>query len=371
MKALIITLHHVRNFGSMLQTYATQYTLEKYGINTEVINFIPQGLTLKTGINTIKPEGNIIKKICRKTAATITFTIRQIVMICFNKKYINVSAKIYKSYEELKKNPPEADVYISGSDQIWNTQNSNLPTDINAYYLDFVPKEKKKISYASSIGKESFLDQEANMVRSHLKSYYMVSVRERQAAELLETIGIKKVFHVVDPTLLLSANEWSNFYRRDKRKRAKQEEYVFVYNLNRNQQLKTYATNLAKEKNLKIINFADTLDFIPGAINRIINTPFDFIKYLSEATYVLTDSFHGTAFSINFNKQFLTFPAPKYNSRINSVLEVFELEDRLYQEGENQLQKDIDYERVNNILDKERNRCLDVLLRAVKNNEWS
>ena len=201
MKVSIITLHHVRNFGSMLQTYATQYVLEKHKVKVEVINFVPQGLTLKTGINTIESKGGITKRILRKVAVAITFSIRQAVMIRFNQKYINMSAKIYKNYEELKENPPEADVYISGSDQIWNTQNSNLPTDLKAYYLGFVSREKKKISYASSIGKDSFSNGEARMVSSYLNNYYMVSVREKQAVELLERIGLKDVYHVVDPTI--------------------------------------------------------------------------------------------------------------------------------------------------------------------------
>ncbi len=369
MKVSIITLHHVRNFGSMLQTYATQYVLEKHKVKVEVINFVPQGLTLKTGINTIESKGGITKRILRKVAVAITFSIRQAVMIRFNQKYINMSAKIYKNYEELKENPPEADVYISGSDQIWNTQNSNLPTDLKAYYLGFVSREKKKISYASSIGKDSFSNGEARMVSSYLNNYYMVSVREKQAVELLERIGLKDVYHVVDPTLLLSANEWRKFCEKNRRKEDKIKEYIFVYNLNRNLKLKKYAVNLSKEKNLKIVNFADTLDFIPGAVNRILNSPFDFIKYISQASYVLTDSFHGTAFAINFNRQFLTFPAPKYNSRIESLLEVFGLEKRLYQEGVNQLQYKIEYERVNDILKKERIRCLDILFKALKNNE--
>lgn len=327
MKIAVITLHHVRNYGSMLQTYATQKALTDMGHTVEIVDFIPQGLTLKTGIRTIASRSNPLIRFVRKASAAAVFAVQQLSMIRFLKKNTTLTKQIYHTYTELKNNPPVADVYISGSDQIWNTQNANLPEDILAYYLQFSPENAKRIAYASSIGKDSFSEEEQANVKGWLSSFCAIGVRESHGVELLKSIGVETATHVVDPTLLLDASQWMAFC--NKKTAAPKKPYIFVYNLNRNPEIKRYAKRLAEKENLEIVNFASTLDFIRGAHNRLYNTAHDFLYYLYHAKYVVTDSFHGTAFSINFSKQFVTFTAPKFNSRIHSVLTLFGLQDRL------------------------------------------
>lgn len=365
MKVAVITLHHVRNYGSLLQTYATQEILKKLNCEVEIIDFIPKGLTLSCGIKTIKASGNLIKDIIRKLGASLVFSIEQADTVRFLNKNISLTKQTYHNFDELLASPPLADAYISGSDQIWNTQNANLPTDILAYYLEFAPEGKKRIAYASSIGKTEFSDDEAENVKSHLEKYCAIGVREKQAVELLKTIGIEASKHVLDPTLLLTPNEWKSFLG----KQNKEKPYIFVYNLNRNPHIKSFASLLSREKNLPIINFAHTLDFIPSAKNRLINSAYDFLYYLSNAEYVITDSFHGTAFSINFGKQFLTFSAPKFNSRIQSILELFSLESRLSAAACNDItiiDKPLDKEGIERALSHERKTSLDFLKSALE-----
>ena len=369
MKILVITLHHVRNFGSMLQTYATQETLQGLGHEVEIIDFVPRGLTLKFGIQSIKKSNNILNNIIRKIAVLITFSDRQVTMLKFMKKNICLTKKSYSSFFELLHNPPEADAYISGSDQIWNTQNNNLPEDIKAYYLDFVPEGKKRIAYASSIGKQDFDEKEKEEVKGHLEKFDHVSVREIQAVKMLEDIGITNVHHVLDPTLLLTKQQWSQFLGNYTKKI---DPYIFIYNLNRNQRIKEFARKLSKEEGLKIINFSDTFDFIKGAKNRIHNSAYDFIFYICNAEYVITDSFHGTAFSINLSKQFVTFAAPKYNSRIESILNLFNLKERMVENGRDPcdiIKKKIDYAKIQNILIEERVKSEEYLRQALSNNK--
>ena len=153
---------------------------------------------------------------------------------------------------------------------------------------------------------------------------------------------------MVDPTLLLRGEDWRKFASV---KKAPKPGYVFVYNLNRNGLIKEMAQTIAKEKGLRIINFADTFDFIKGAENRFGNSAEDFVNHIAHAEYVVTDSFHGTAFSLNLNRQVIVVKAPRYNSRIESILRVAGLlETRLVgtvEEGLKALTTPIDYQQVN------------------------
>jgi len=331
MKVSVITLHHVRNYGSLLQTYATQKTLEALGHEVEIVDFVPRGLTLRCGIATIRSGGNPLESAVRRCGAALVFTVEQLSMMRFLRKYITLTSRTYHSFGELTGEPPEADAYISGSDQVWNTQNANLPEDICAYYLAYAPEGLPRIAYASSIGKDAFdSTEEADAVKAHLKRYTAIGVRESHAVELLESIGIDNAVHIPDPTMAHDAGFWRSFCGPRKHK----EPYILVYNLNRNSGIKDYARRLSKEKELPVVNFAHTLDFIPGARNRIHSTARDFINFLAYAEYVVTDSFHGTAFSINLGRPFVTFAAPRFNSRIESVLAHFGLSGRLLTETE-------------------------------------
>lgn len=366
MKIDIITLHHVRNQGSLLQTYALQHFLACKGFANEVIDYVPVGLTLKKGVATIRKSGSPAKDLARKLCAAAVFSAQQRMVNRFLSRHVRLSERRYHRYKDLLENPPDADVYISGSDQIWNTQNANEPDDIKGYYLCFVPEGKKRISYASSIGKDSFDQGEAEMVRHALEAFQAISVREKQAVDLLASIGLKNAVHVVDPTLLLDADAWRAFCRHHK---PPKQRYIFVYNLNRNPDIKKLAAALAEEKKLPIVNFADTLDFIRGAKNLLFNSPHEFLYYIGNAEYVLTDSFHGTVFSINLGRQFITFPAPRFNSRIESILEVFGLQNRLWQAGigadVSALPEPIDYEIIQPQVDSVRQRCRQWLIDAI------
>lgn len=354
----VITLHNVTNFGSMLQTYATQYIIQKLGCEVEIIDFVPEGLTLYRAMFPKNENRSFVSKSIRFFPKLVCNIVQYSVLNKFLKKYICRSKIKYNSYEELLKNPPEADIYMSGSDQIWNTQNSNKKNDIKAYYLQFVPENRKRISYAGSFGKKQFSNEVMEDMEKYLKKYDSISVRESFGIEILEKLGIKKGVHVLDPTLLLNKKEWKEFIHP-----VKETKYLFVYNLNRNPVIKKYAQIIAKEKKLNIVNFSDTFEFIKNARNRLINGPEDFVSYIANADYIITDSFHGIAFSINFNKQFVCVKAPKYNSRLESILNLVELSERLF-ETEIDLEiayKDINYKKINEIINNNRIKSLKYL----------
>lgn len=362
MKVEIITLHYVTNFGSLLQTYATQRIIRNMNCESEMIDFVPVGLSFKMAVWP-KNRSTISKVI--KFIPLLICNIFQFNMVkTFLKKYISLSKIRYKSYYSLKKNYPKADVYVSGSDQIWNTQNNNLPDDLGAYYLAFV-KNKKKISYASSFGKEKFNDIEKMMVSNWLNEYSAISVREDTALNTLNEFGLSGQ-QVLDPTLLLTTSDWEDLII----EKGPSYNYIFVYNLNRNKTIEKIAIAISRIKNLRIINIADTFEMIQGAKNKLFNTPHTFLNYLKNAEYVITDSFHGTAFSINFSKQFICVPAPQYNCRIESLLRLFKLESRMVcsvDSALSEINKTIDYFTVNKKLYELRSDSLNYLQRVLNN----
>lgn len=361
MKISVITLHRVTNFGSLLQTYATQKSLEKLGHEAEVVDFVPEGLTF---YRSVWPKGHsTVKRLIKFLPLLFCNTIQFSMSDSFLRKYINLTDKRFGSYGQLTADLPEADVYLSGSDQVWNTQNSNPPADLGAYYLAFAG-DKKRVAYAGSFGKDDFSTGETAQVTGWLKEYAAISVREDTALDTLRRFGLEGT-HVVDPTLLLTPEEW----RRLCAKKAPKPGYVFIYNLNRNKVLEEAAVAIAKKKGLRVVNFADTFEFVPGAENRFGNDPLDFLNYLSNADYVVTDSFHGTAFSLNFSKQVLSIPAPKYNCRLESILRLTGCTDRMFTTVEEALEKietPIDYTAAQEKLQQARTASLAYLKEALE-----
>lgn len=359
----IITLHRVTNFGSLLQTYATEQALRKLGVSVRIIDFVPEGLSFKRAI---WPKGGSIFKKTIKFLPLLACNVYQFHMSNhFLRHYVTLTDDKYRSYGELKSRKLEADIYLSGSDQVWNTQNSNPKEDLGAYYLAFV-QNKPKIAYAGSFGRTDFSTVEKEQIKKWLEQYCSISVREDSGLQLLSELGLKGK-HVVDPTFLLDRAQWLDFYS-SHRKAFPDTGYVFVYNLNRNKIIEEIAIAVAKEKGLRIVNFADTFEFIHGAKNKLFNTPLDFLGYIANADYVITDSFHGTSFSINLGRQFVTVAAPKYNTRIESVLRMMSLEDRLVSNSEKALQvlyRPIDYAKTNEIVGDRRRESIIFLENAL------
>lgn len=363
MKVELITLHRVTNFGSLLQTYASQKMLTSLGVNVEVVDFVPEGLSFKRAI---WPKGHsTIKKAIKLLPNIIVNAFQYSMVDQFLRSNINISKKRYKSYHDLEKDAPEADVYISGSDQLWNTQNNNPKDDIKAYYLQFAAPGKKRIAYSGSFGRYDFSEKEKMNMRNWLFQYDAISVREEAGVRFINELGIDGAIHVLDPTLLLDKDMWSNFVNKER----PSYNYVFVYNLNRNKTVEKIAKKIAKMKKIEIINFADTFEFIRGAKNRLFNKPEDLVYFIKNADYVVTDSFHGTAFSINFNTPFFTVPAPRFNTRLESILTLTELKDACYITSstisDQIIDQEIEWEKVNSILLKERKKASNFLKGAL------
>ena len=213
------------------------------------------------------------------------------------------------------------DLGISGSDQIWNPLLNKKVDDI--YYLNF-GKFRYKISYASSLGNYKFDSESFNdLIKRNLQSYLKISTREN-SAKLERLIG-KKVFNVCDPTLLLSKEEWANRLGINENISP----YILVYSLTDSDNVIKIAHLIAKKKNLKIINIGKTIYHYNDVRCVLDAGPKEFVELFYNASYVVTNSFHGTAFSINFKKQFLSVKHPKSPERAEHILSVTGLLSRL------------------------------------------
>lgn len=367
-KIEIITLQRVPNYGSVLQAYATQKVLENKGYQAEIINYFPERMTTKAMLRRIKNKNNKLKhSLMLRTIARIvilpSYYVRFKTFNKFTNEKLRMTKKVYHSCDELKIDVPEADIYCTGSDQVWNSDwNEGID---EALFLDFVPNNKKCIAYSASFGKKELNDWEIDKTKELLKKYDNISLREKSGVEILDKLGIKGSTHVVDPTLLLDGNEW----RKISSKKFQNEKYILVYNLNRNKKIDTYAKNLSKKTGLKVKYLSYQLHEFYKYGKMYCNPQVeDFLALIDNAEVVITDSFHATAFSINFNTDFVIVYPDKFSTRLQSILELTNLEDRVTK-NENDLKiydKKIDFEKINNIMKQEIKKSWDWLENALE-----
>lgn len=343
MKIGIITIHYGINYGSALQCFA----LSKYlGItypkcNISVINYIPERYRpLKRYFSTNKSVKGIKKAIYLILSAPNKFRY-QLLFDKFLKKNIPLGRKMYSS-GQVEKNYTDFDLLITGSDQIWNTDYNGGIDPL--YYLTFGNSNTIKISYAASCGKDWFDENELTKCISLWKQFDEISLREDVTKEAFQSLGFSEAKQVLDPVFLLSQEDWKKFLP----EREIREPYVFIYSLEGDEEKALdIATKIAQEKRIKVAmisyghiwNNNSRVDYYLRA-----KDPFQFLSLLENANYVVTNSFHGVAFSIRFRKQFIPIKRKKYNNRLDSILRMVKLEDRLIEKMDNVSFRKIDYQ---------------------------
>ena len=324
MKIAVITMHAVKNYGSALQTYATQKVLTDLGYDVEIINYIRKKNLDSNLADTWTRTDQGIKKIVRKAVLYPTLKQWKTVFNGYLNKFIQTSSCIYSDEEDLKADPVQADVFCTGSDQVWNSGwNNGIETP---FYLTFVPDEIPKIAIAASIGKSELSKEECNLIFPYLHRYDYISIRETSSAEFLKSQGFDNVDFCLDPTQLLTREQWldhSLSYR------TLPDKYVVLYQLNHNNAFDKYAEEFARRKGLPLYRICTRYDQVrlPGKPIFIPQVQ-EWLSILSNAEIVLTDSFHATAFCINLNTQFVSVFPNEYSCRIGDVLHLYGLEER-------------------------------------------
>lgn len=362
MKVGIVTLHKVLNFGSVLQAYCTCLRVRRLGYEPEIVNYMQPRYTIMGSVSSIWREafsGGMKRApaaFFRSVLKTISYFIQRHNFERFVRGYLPVGRGIFTSFRALVRTPPNADIYMTGSDQVWNSE-YNQGVD-SCHYLDFAPQGRPRISYAASFGKDSIPEKERLETQTLLKKYLSIGVRESSAVKIAEDLGVQGAVHVLDPTMLLSREEW---FAEFKPKRLMDEPYLLIYSVERSLDSLVYRTarRVADERNLKImfLSQAAALRSMSGCdVQKSFASVEDFVSAFYFADYVVASSFHGTAFSINFNRQFASVLPPKFGARPRSLLNLVGLTGRIVEadSDESQVITPIDYEKVNVLLEKER-----------------
>lgn len=362
-KIAIITLQGC-NYGNRLQNYAVQQKYKNYNADVYTLKNIALFnsrnhrivKSIKLCFSFIKSE---IKRdgVYRFTNSKGTKK-REKKFIDFNRKFITFSKEIFS----FRKNY-NYDLYIVGSDQVWNPYFGLKDLGL----LNFDMQNSKKISFSASIGVDEIPIPLKKKFANAIKNFDYISVREDKAKEIINSLGIEKDINVlVDPTMLLTADEWDKVSRKPKQlDNVTEKKYILNYFLGKlSETRKKEIERIARENNCHIINILDKKDpfYVSG--------PSEFLYLEKNAFLICTDSFHSSVFAILYNRPFIVFDrednVEKMNSRIDTLLKKFQLENRKYN-GKNITKGNLehDYNQAYIILDKERKKSEDFIKKTL------
>ncbi len=370
----IITYHKHYNYGTMLQAYALQKKIDDLGYESEIINF-KNDMSLSKGkllALRIKRLGIYVKN--RKKYMIMSRNKKNIekknkLFDEFYNTEMKVGTHFYKNTEELMKEPPLYDGYVVGSDQTWNPYASNGP---EAFFLPFVSDSKKKGSYAPSVSVSSLTEMQKEKYKRLLEGFEYLSCREEAGAKIIEEIMERPVRLVLDPTFLLDRNDWKKISMEKK----SEEKYILTYFLGEKKEHRNYVKELSAKLQYKIVSIPTTyIEMDDKLTEKEWIGPREFISLIENAEIVCTDSFHGMALSINFNKQFYVFCKTddsieeSENSRLYNILSLFEISDRMIGLNDEVFEdiEEIDYNEVNHKLNIVREDSINYLKNMLEN----
>lgn len=323
-KVGILTVHRLPNWGSALQGYALQKVVESLGFECECINYkYPNSWHIKKG-SWIQARPGIKRKIGVLLGMRAPFLLTMVDL--FVKKEIKESRE-FNSFEGIHSAPPIYDIYISGSDQIWNWK--SMCAD-STYLLDFVPDDRVKISYSSSFSVSYIPDNLKKMYINNLLRYNGLSVRESNGCKIIKDLLGKNVPIVLDPTLLLKKTQWCILSKKAKWKCELPSKYILSYLLDYTFDPKPAMTSLLYKLQeiykCPVIMIGRNNEMFKGDIFKMPNSQgigvYEFLWLVEHATVVASSSFHGTAFAINMGVPFISLIEKENqdDDRIESLL---------------------------------------------------
>lgn len=362
----ILTIHSAHNYGAMLQAYATKAFLMKHEKCVDIINYQPafldypyKAFNIDRMFRSKRPK-YLVPAIIREFSLYWLRKKRRIRFEDFFNKYI------CPNMIPVMTIPSDYDIYIVGSDQVWNTDITL--TYEKPYFADFpFPHESKRyISYASSLGKDSLNNYEINEFSKMLKNFDCISVRENSARKLLQPLVSKNIKVVLDPTLLLNRKDWNAICSS---KRIINEKYVLVYQIFENPNVLLKAKNIAQEIGARVFQLV-------AWPNRALSDqenlqgPSDFVSLIRDADFVVTTSFHGTAFSVIFEKDFYVVRLNNgRDGRAENLLSSINLQNRIVELNENVFFSKIDYSEARGLLEQQKDESSEYLLSSIYGND--
>lgn len=370
MKIGIITFHASNNCGSMLQSYALQQTLNKMEYKNEIIDFSNEAQQHMYAL--LRRPQNFHDVLYN--AATLAYY--KLFKRHFNdyksfiKEFLTLGYKSYSYNKELEELNSVYDVFITGSDQVWNP---SCPDADDAYYLNFV-EGKKKIAYAPSFGATSIVDKVENSqkYKKYIDDFDAVSIRENNGAKWIKELTGREVPVLVDPTLLLSKDEYEALAEGVE---IPQEKYIFYYAFKYSDEVNKVVKTISEEYDMPVY-ILDAKNWVKKAKQYGFKVtkgsgPKTFIKFLFGAELVLTTSFHGTVFSIIGNKKFWFIDSSMHNAdddRAQTLLDMFGLTCRMKTGDkilEDDIMKPVDYTDVDKKMKDRKEQACDFLKKAL------
>lgn len=372
----IITILKVNNYGAELQAYATQKVLQLMGYDAEIVDYLfyknPRHKRTKMSAPTVKLP--LKKRLAERLLPLISRwklrnygkeeRIRTAKFNQFHEDNTRLSV-CYDSLDKLKSSELDYDVLLTGSDQVWNP---GTYSNLDPYLLRFGNEKIKRVAYASSFGVTSVPEEMKQYYKDALSAYDAIGVREDKAVDLVKNLCGKEAKLVLDPTLLLDKEQWMKVA---KETYIPAEPYILIYELSNIPYIKKVAQHISRQTGMPIVRVCkDALqeDKEQNIINVIDAGPAEFIYLIEKAAWVVTNSFHGTAFSLNFGKQFYTvIPKGKSNnSRQKSILKLTGCEDRmLIEDADFPEIKLFDTTAMTTVLNKERQNSIIFLRHAI------
>ena len=343
-KVGIITIVNVNNYGAELQAFATFRKLQLMGYNAEIINYLYYkdwryiDSKMSRSFNSMSIKGKIIYFAKYRVASFVLNKILPLICKDEKQRIANFNSfhqhntrfsKLYKSMKDLYTDTPIYDVYMVGSDQVWNP---NASSSIEPYFLTFAPHSALTVSYASSFGVSKIENNSiANRIKLGLSSIKTISVRESSGVNLVKELTGRTAQLVCDPTLLLNKSEWTMFM---KPVSNMPQRYVLIYQLSESDAIVKLATRIGKQEQIpvyRICKRAFKVKKDKGVVNILNAGPSEFLSLITNASFIITNSFHGTAFSINFDVPFYTVVSAKKknNNRMESLLDYVGLGKRI------------------------------------------
>lgn len=351
----IVTFHNVLNYGAVLQATGLQMVLRNLGVNSEIVDY--RCNQFEEDYALIQPRKGL-KSFLRSIALLPQVLKQRKAFEEYIKNHLILSEKTY-SHKTIGDTNELYSKFITGSDQIWDNKCAGFD---DTYFLSFVDNESKKYSYSASFNDFRIPKELVCQYKDRLSSFRQISCRERKGAEIVSDLLQRKVIRTVDPCLLLTKDEW-----RKLAKKPREKGYLLLYPVGYNKEMIDIAKSIAKKKGIKIVYF-DTqrpwrdkdIVFVNG------KGPDDYIGYFMNAECIVTNAFHGTIFSLIFEKEFYSF-ANDNSIRISEILGLCGLLNRRINTTYDLeiLESPVDWKNVNKIIDLERNKSLEYLRKII------
>lgn len=329
MKVGLITLSCAYNYGAVLQAYATERFLNQHGYDAVLIDYVTERYQIDTKDYVYKTTVRWKKNALTRFVWKYTWHKNDVKCRDFFRNFVEEhipKTKVYYSNEELKEDLPDCDAFISGSDQIWNTDFSWDKQPDYPFFLDFVPDDRKKIAYSSSFGEVHMSTEVKQKVRKLLERYDAIAVRENSGKNLVEDMGLSAKV-VLDPTMLCDRTVWDELAA----SRLLKQDYVLLFQINPNKELLHFAEEFARSQKMNLVILSANPAHKKFLGRKAIYLPKveEWLSYFKYASYVLTDSFHACVFSVQFERQFAPVVDQRNTKRISSVLELLDVKKRI------------------------------------------